>query len=60
MRIINRQKELTAADTSPSLASLLEMAKWRKDYIDWMEKARATNQGYQRTAAYEPPSAPAK
>ncbi len=59
-RIINRQKELTAADTTPSLASLLEMAKWRKDYIDWMEKARATNQGFQRTAAYEPPPAPAK
>jgi tetratricopeptide (TPR) repeat protein len=59
-RIINRQKELTAADTSPSLASLLEMAKWRKDYIEWMDKARATNQGFQRTAANELPSAPAK
>lgn len=56
-RITNRQKELTAADTSPSLASLLEMAKWRKEYIDWMEKAKVTNQGFQRTAAYDPPAA---
>jgi tetratricopeptide (TPR) repeat protein len=38
--ILDRQKELTAANTTPMLASLLEMARWRKDYIAWMQKAK--------------------
>ncbi len=48
--ILNRQKELTDATSSPSLASLFEMAAWRKDYIGWLEKARTTNLSFQRSA----------
>jgi len=32
-RIVDRQKELNASNSTPALASLLEMAKWRLDYI---------------------------
>ena len=45
-RIMDRQKELTDATTTPSLLSLFEMAKWRKDYIDWMQKAKITQQSF--------------
>jgi len=46
LRIIDRQKELTDATATPSLLSLLEMAKWRKDYIDWMQKAKIAQQTF--------------
>jgi len=46
LHIIDRQKELTDATSTPSLLSLLDMAKWRKDYIDWMQKARLTQQTF--------------
>jgi tetratricopeptide (TPR) repeat protein len=39
-RILDRQKELTPANSTPALLSLLEMAHWRKDYIAWMQKAK--------------------
>jgi tetratricopeptide (TPR) repeat protein len=39
-RILDRQKELTATNTTPALASLMEMARWRKDYIAWIQKAK--------------------
>jgi tetratricopeptide (TPR) repeat protein len=42
-RILDRQKELTDAEASPSLHSLFDMAQWRKDYIAWMQKSKATN-----------------
>jgi tetratricopeptide (TPR) repeat protein len=42
-RILDRQKELTAANTTPALASLLEMARWRKDYIGWIQKAKLSD-----------------
>jgi tetratricopeptide (TPR) repeat protein len=45
-RIMDRQKELTDATSTPSLLSLFEMAKWRKDYIDWMQKAKITQQSF--------------
>jgi tetratricopeptide (TPR) repeat protein len=45
-RILDRQKELTDATATPSLLSLFEMAKWRKDYIDWMQKAKITQQSF--------------
>ena len=45
-RIIDRQKELTDAASTPSLVSLFEMAKWRRDYIAWMQKAKITQQSY--------------
>jgi hypothetical protein len=43
---MDRQKELTDATSTPSLLSLFEMAKWRKDYIDWMQKAKITQQSF--------------
>ena len=39
-RILGRQKELSPANTPSSLAALMEMAQWRKDYIAWMQKAK--------------------
>ena len=39
-RILDRQKEIVQTNSTPALASLLEMAQWRKDYIAWMQKAR--------------------
>jgi tetratricopeptide (TPR) repeat protein len=45
-RIMDRQKDLTDATSTPSLLSLVDMAKWRKDYIDWMQKAKITQQSY--------------
>jgi tetratricopeptide (TPR) repeat protein len=42
-RILDRQKELTDANSPPALTSLLEMAKWRKDYIAWMQKAKLSD-----------------
>lgn len=59
-RILARQKELTPDETTPSLLSLLDMAKWRKDYIDWMEKAKLTNQSFQRSDAGDPKPAVAQ
>jgi tetratricopeptide (TPR) repeat protein len=55
-RILDGQKELTDADSSPSLLSLFEMAKWRKDYIAWMEKSKATNLTFRHAeAGHQPP-----
>jgi tetratricopeptide (TPR) repeat protein len=45
-RILDRQKELTDATATPSLLSLIDMAKWRKDYLDWMQKAKITQQSF--------------
>ena len=42
-RILDRQKELNANNNTPALASLLEMAKWRLDYIVWLQKAKLSN-----------------
>lgn len=43
LHILDRQKELTDADATPSILSLFDMAKWRLDYIAWMEKSKETN-----------------
>jgi hypothetical protein len=45
--ILGRTNELTEAVATPMLRSLFEMAQWRKDYIAWMERARASNNLYQ-------------
>jgi tetratricopeptide (TPR) repeat protein len=45
-RILDRQKELTDATATPSLLSVIDMAKWRKDYIAWLLKARVTQQSF--------------
>jgi tetratricopeptide (TPR) repeat protein len=52
--ILDRQKELTDANSTPSLQSLVEMAKWRKDYLDWMQKAKITNQSFQPNPTNSP------
>jgi len=41
--ILSRTNELTEAVATPMLRSLFDMAQWRKDYIAWMERARASN-----------------
>jgi tetratricopeptide (TPR) repeat protein len=59
-RILNRRKELSDKEATPSLLSVFDMAAWRKDYIAWMQKARVTNQAFQRdTAAPGTPGGPA-
>jgi tetratricopeptide (TPR) repeat protein len=58
-RIIDRRGELTDADASPSLISLSDMAKWRKDYIAWQEKAKIANLSYERSGANNMPPAAA-
>ena len=50
-RILNRRKDVSGEDASPGLNSLFDMAKWRRDYIAWMEKAKATNQLFQLDSA---------
>ena len=37
-----REKEL-AADAAPSLKAMIEMARWRKDFIAWRLKAEKAN-----------------
>ncbi len=57
-RILNRRKELTDDITSPSLVSLFDMAKWRKDYIAWIEKSKVTNLTFQHASSgHQPPVA---
>ena len=46
VKMMDRRKDLTEATSTPSLVSLLDMAKWRKEYIDWMQKAKVTEQAY--------------
>ena len=57
-QIVDRQKDLKNATASPSLLSLFEMAKWRKDYIAWLEKAKTTDQLHQSSVTNRPPAAP--
>jgi tetratricopeptide (TPR) repeat protein len=46
VKILDRRKELTGAAATPSLLSLLDMAQWRRNYIDWMQKAKASGQAF--------------
>jgi len=46
LQIIDRQKDLIDSVSTPSLVSLVDMAKWRKDYIDWMQKAKLAQQTF--------------
>jgi tetratricopeptide (TPR) repeat protein len=48
-KILARKAEITDTNSSPSLLSLLEMAKWRNDYMDWVEKSRVSSQNFQRS-----------
>lgn len=58
--ILNREKEFST-NMPPSLKSVLDMARWRIDFIEWQEKAEAVNRNLQRPAETfptEPPAAP--
>ena len=57
-KIVERQKELTELTSTPTLASLIDMAKWRKEYIGWMEKAKATQQVFVLTQSTNTPPSP--
>jgi hypothetical protein len=46
---------LTGSNAPPSLASLCDMALWRKDYIAWLQKAHATDTQFQHSNL-QPPS----
>jgi tetratricopeptide (TPR) repeat protein len=59
-RILERRKELTDADSTPSLLSLFDMANWRKDYIAWMEKSKATNLTFRHAEVGHQPAATAQ
>ena len=54
VRILDRKKELTDANSSPSLLSLIDMAQWRNNYIAWMEKAGTANQSLRSGATNSP------
>jgi tetratricopeptide (TPR) repeat protein len=56
-RILDRQKELNDAGTPPALASLLEMARWRRDYIAWMQKAKLSEMALRPEDSTNPPPA---
>jgi tetratricopeptide (TPR) repeat protein len=57
LRILERRKELTDSEITPSLLSLFDMAKWRGDYIAWMEKSKATRLTFHQTDAGQKPPA---
>jgi tetratricopeptide (TPR) repeat protein len=56
-QILARRSELTGTNAPPSLSSLCEMAQWRKDYIAWMQKARAADQALQHSYLSKPSTA---
>jgi tetratricopeptide (TPR) repeat protein len=58
LQIMGCQKELADGAATPSLQSLIDMAKWRKDYIDWFQKAKLVNQSYQTTLNTNPTNNP--
>ncbi|MCU0613914.1 MAG: Mur ligase family protein, partial [Desulfobacterales bacterium] len=39
--ILDRQKELTGPTLPPSLASVIEMARWRRQTLGWLESAQS-------------------
>lgn len=55
-RIISHEKDLADLNASPSLVSLFDMARWRKDYIAWVEKSKVTNLTFQRTRSEQQPA----
>jgi tetratricopeptide (TPR) repeat protein len=53
-QILNRRSEMTGANAPPSLSSLCDMAQWRKDYIAWLQKARAADLKLEHSYLYKP------
>jgi tetratricopeptide (TPR) repeat protein len=54
-RILDRRNELTGTNSTPSLLALIDMAGWRKNYIGWLENARAADQAFKPTAMASTP-----
>ena len=42
-KILERKSELAKKVITPGMESLLEMTQWRKDYLQWLDKAKTTN-----------------
>ena len=55
--IVRREKEL-AASAAPSLKTMIEMARWRKDFIAWRLKSETANLEF-RTLLGDKPASPA-
>jgi tetratricopeptide (TPR) repeat protein len=55
--IIARKKDLTESNSTPALESIIDMAKWRKDYLAWMQRARLTEQSYTLNSTNNPTNA---
>jgi tetratricopeptide (TPR) repeat protein len=50
--ILAREKELAVHDVSPSLKTVLEMAKWRKDQITWRDRTEVAVQALRLSPVY--------
>jgi tetratricopeptide (TPR) repeat protein len=50
--ILRREPEIAATDRTPSLDTVLDMARWRKDHLQWQLKAEKTTE---QIRAWEPP-----
>ena len=57
-RILDCQKEINSTNQTPALISLVDMAKWRKDYIAWMQKAKISDLALRTGEATNSPGAP--
>jgi tetratricopeptide (TPR) repeat protein len=55
--ILDRKKELNS-NSNPTLALILEMAQWRKDYIAWMQKAKMESLALRAKAPSSEPVSP--
>ena len=42
--IVAREKELTASAETPNLKTVIELAKWRKEHIQWQDRAEVAVQ----------------
>jgi len=56
VRIVGREKELASA-ASPGLKTLVDMAKWRMDFIHWQTRAERTSYTNLQAIAVSPMSA---
>lgn len=50
--ILRREPEIAATDRTPSLDTVLDMARWRKDHLQWQLKAEKTTDNIR---VWEPP-----
>ena len=50
-RVIGREKELTEQNAAPSLLAMVEMAKWRKNYLSWHTAAERASLEIHRASA---------